>query len=339
MKNFIVLLLLMVISYVASSQKMIKFTLPKIDTTIANSEYNSIQILDSREDTTFIGEGRIGLMDRKAKIVTEVPLSTQISNSIKSMIAKTAISNNLLLQIRNFRIAVSTSSYSGICQLRANLYLGHSTSYKQLSFIDTSLLIKSYGNVTDTLIESSGKLLLKFIIKNLSNKSAYGTDHTYADILHIDSVEKLQLKLYTAATLADGQYLNYLSFKNQIPDGQITVDGHYVADGTVNTRKPHGKLEKLKLRKTYAIVHDGVPYMATQYGLYRLIKSNSDFFFTGDLVAAPGIGNYIMTTAFGVLGVLLAFSNAQQTYYVKLDHVNGGFIRLKEIPGAAPSEQ
>ncbi|HEX8462580.1 MAG TPA: hypothetical protein VF623_14165, partial [Segetibacter sp.] len=80
---------------------------------------------------------------------------------------------------------------------------------------------------------------------------------------------------------------------------------------------------------------NGQAYIATDYGFYPLRKINSDYHFTGKAKVQANTGDVIAASLFfGILGGLIASSNSDATFDMKLDHINGGFIRLKEVPDA-----
>ncbi|MEO6219895.1 MAG: hypothetical protein ABIO81_05670 [Ginsengibacter sp.] len=88
---------------------------------------------------------------------------------------------------------------------------------------------------------------------------------------------------------------------------------------------------KVKAKDVYAIVYNGQPFIATEYGYYLLQKINEDFFFTGKAKVSAKTGDVIAASLFfGILGGLIA-SDSESIFEMKIDHSNGGFIRMKEI--------
>ncbi|MGV3760889.1 hypothetical protein [Parapedobacter sp.] len=78
-----------------------------------------------------------------------------------------------------------------------------------------------------------------------------------------------------------------------------------------------------------------IPYVATSYGYYPLWREGDDLFFMGKDKATAAASDVIVASAFfGIAGALMA-SNAEAAFEMKLDHLNGGFIRLREIPNVA----
>jgi hypothetical protein len=99
----------------------------------------------------------------------------------------------------------------------------------------------------------------------------------------------------------------------------------------VKTSDPQGKSEKIRAKDIYAIVYNGQPFIATDYGYYPLSKSGDDFFFTGKAKVTANTGDVIVAGVFfGIIGTLIA-SDASSMFEMKLDHLNGGFMRIREV--------
>jgi hypothetical protein len=97
---------------------------------------------------------------------------------------------------------------------------------------------------------------------------------------------------------------------------------------TVKLTDSAGKLIKLKSRDLYAIVYKGQPYAATSYDFYPLTKEKGDFYFTGKVKAGA---DPIAGAMFGLMGSLLSSTN-YYTFEIKIDHVSGGFMRIRYVP-------
>jgi hypothetical protein len=60
-------------------------------------------------------------------------------------------------------------------------------------------------------------------------------------------------------------------------------------------------------------------------------KDNDDFYFTGKI--KPGV-DPVASMMFGLLGSLLSSTNTEY-WFMKIDHNNGNFIRIRRIPESA----
>jgi hypothetical protein len=239
----------------------------------------------------------------------------------------------LLLQLRQFNFAEITGAMSekGYCYLRAQLYSKAGKHYQEISSIDTVIFIKAL-DVTKALFRKGSEAITDFIAANLIKKpDSISIFYSLADINKIDSIEKRKMLLYNVSSFSDGLYLTFESFANQIPDRKEMVEMKNENIIGIRVQGASGKPEKIKAKNVYAIVHNGRPFIATEYGYYPLQKRDGDFYFTGKAKVTANTGDVIAANVFfGILGGLIA-SNADATFEMKIDHLNGGFIRLREI--------
>jgi len=301
---------------------------------VPGSLYNTVKVLDSRLDTTNLGVIQTGAFNRKTKVIPSIPLSKQFSGLLNSLIDQTAQQGELLLQLRqcSFAETVSGMSEKGYFYFRAMLYSKKRDQYQKLGMLDTVILMKSSIDVTRGLLKNGSAIMGSILANHLLNEPADTDLYAYQDILNIDSVEKSKMRIYNTTTLTDGAYTTYKAFMDQKPDQKIQVEGDIVSKGTVKLIGSDGKLRKLPSDAVYSIVHKGQPYVITKYDYYPLEKKNNDFLFTGKAQVAASTASVITASAFfGILGGLIA-SNANSTFEMKIDHLNGGFIRLKEVP-------
>jgi hypothetical protein len=332
-KITVVCLLLLFSSIGASAQHKVFFenNLSKIK--VKNSLYNSIKLLDSRADTN-LGFVQTGAFNRTAKVVTKQSLAKEVSHIFNSLVDTSAAKGEMLLHLRQFSFAELTTgmSESGYFAFQADLYAQKKDQYQLISSIDTLFHLRSSIDVTNALLRTGSDTLTGFIQDNLLKQPTGTTAFSYSDLLHIDSIEKLAIKVYNTTIYTDGLYLSYNSFKNQIPDKEIIVTSPYLYPGNVKALDEKGKLKDVKLNKTYAVVYKGSPYIVTQYGFYPLKKENNEFLFTGQAKVSANIGSVIAASAmFGILGALIANGGDDATFEMKIDHRNGMLIKLKEI--------
>jgi hypothetical protein len=225
-------------------------------------------------------------------------------------------------------------SEKGYCFLRAELYAHKGNGYQKLSSIDTVILVKAM-DVTRALFRYGSKTLNSFIANNLQREATSPDYYSYSDLVSLDALEKRKIKLYTASSFIDGLYSSYKSFKDQAPDQQVEARIEGTELSNVTTSDDKGKRQKIRSKDVYAVVYNGQPFVATEFGYYPLKKVNDDFFFTGKAKATANAGDVLAASFFfGIIGGLIA-SDAAATFEMKIDHVNGGFIRLREVKSAA----
>ncbi|MFA6083062.1 hypothetical protein [Mucilaginibacter sp.] len=332
-KITVVCLLLLFCSIGVSAQHKVFFETRLSKTKVKNSLYNSIKLLDSRADTS-LGFVQTGVLNRKAKVVTKQSLAKEVSNIFSSLIDTNAANGEMLLHLRQFSFAELTAgmSESGYCAFQADLYTQKQDQYQLIGSIDTLFHLRSSIDVTNALLRTGSDTLTGFIQDHLLKQPTGKIALSYSDLLHIDSIEKLSIKVYNTTTYVDGLYLSYNSFKNQTPDQEIIVTNPYLYPGNVKALNEKGKLKDVKLNKTYAVVYKGSPYIVTQYGFYPLKKENNEFLFTGQAKVSANTGTVIAASAmFGILGALITNGGDDATFEMKIDHRNGTLIKLKEI--------
>jgi hypothetical protein len=275
----------------------------------------------------------LGAFNRKARVIPKTHMADQLSQLVTALNDSTSKHGELLCQVRQFNFAEITGAMSekGFCYIKADIYAKTSHGYRHTVGMDTVIFIKAM-DVTRALFRKASAALNSLIATSLTKEPENGVDYSFNDILHIDSIEKRKIPVYNTDTYADGLYETYTSFNNQQPDKKITAEIKNGALSGVKAEDENGKMEKVKAKDIYAIVYEGKPFIATDYGYYPLHKINDDLLFTGKAKVTAKTGDVIAAGVFfGLLGTLIA-SNAEATFQMKLDHSNGGFIRLREVP-------
>jgi hypothetical protein len=329
-KGFLFLLMLLSATAVVAQTYPEDFPIPLSDQIVHNSLYKTIDFVDTRPYD--------GLLNRKPKYITAMPIGNQLKNLMKTLTDSTAKEGSLLLQLRLFNFAeiTGTASEKGNFYLRAVLYSKINGYYQKINSLDTVVARQTGINLSKPMLENGGEIISRFIMNSLLLTPPDSTSFSLQSVKKLDSIEKQKIPLYTAVTYKDGIYFSYGSFKNQIPDQQIKAS--ITADSTklfaVKTIE-NGKKKHINPKDAYAAVYKGVPYIATKYGYYPAEKINNDFFFTGDIAMRGNAGD--VTAGFIMLGVVgggLATLPDEEVYYMRIDHTNGEFVRIQERPDA-----
>lgn len=301
---------------------------------IAGSLYRSIRLLDARSDTSNFGIVQTGAFNAKSTVVAKDDFQQQLQNILTALTDSSAKDGQLLLQLRQFSFAEITGAMSekGYCFLRANLFVQTGNEYRMLNSIDSVIAFNSF-DVTRKLLKKGSETITGFIANNLTASVADTMRYSYDDIVNIDSIEKNRILLYQADHYQEGVYKNYEAFKKQLPQYKdMIVKMGDSSIKNVRVKYEDETIEKIKSKDIYAVVYKGTPYIATSYGYYPLTKKGNDFFFTGQAkVAANAADMFAASFFFGIIGGLLA-SNDSAVFEMKIDHLNGGFIHLREIP-------
>jgi len=301
---------------------------------VPHSLYRTIRVLDSRLDTTNMGVVQVGMLNAKARVVPKTPFPAQLQSVLDQLVDSAAGNGELLLQLRKFSFAEVTKSMSekGFCYLRLILYAKTGDGYHRLDAIDT-MLITGGMDVTKPSARKAGQTVTAFIANSLAEPPT-ANQQILDDYLltRVDSIEKRQIKIYNTSTYTEGLYKTFTSFINQTPDDSIvSVD---YDSGRINTVRIPGKKakgDKVKLANVYAIVYQGIPYIATEFFYYPLKKKEDDFYFTGLSRMNPSTGDMVTAQLMlGIIGGLLVQGDAYK-FEMRIDHLNGHFVRIKQI--------
>ncbi len=309
-----------------------EMTLP--ERKVEHSLYKTIALVDSRYDTTSMGIVQLGAFNKKAKVIPEIPFSTQLQNVLNSLAGNDSEKGQLLFHLRQFNFAelTGTTSEKGYCYLRADLYSESNNGYQKISSIDTVIFIKAI-DVTRALFRKASESINDFIAYNLTREPSGSDFYSLHDLEKIDSIEKRKIKVYNTSEYTDGLYLTWQSFKNQVPDKPIIVDMENIRVVSMHFINEKGKKVLLTPNDAYAIVVKGAPFIATDFGFYLLTKTGDDFKFVGRAHTNARAGDVIAASLyFGPRGGAIA-TDASATFEMKIDHINGGLIKLREMYG------
>ena len=131
-------------------------------------------------------------------------------------------------------------------------------------------------------------------------------------------------------------YYNYNSFRNQIPDKDIIVKTRGdLSIVNVKVKDDYNNLIKLKSSDFYAFVYQGKPYISTGYGYYPIYKSDDYFYFVGKIKPMTSNNDVVAASVmFGMIGGIIAANSSGpgETYFIIIDHNNGGFIQIRKMP-------
>jgi hypothetical protein len=312
-----------------------KFSITPPAEKVSNSLYKTVRLVDVRPDPQNLGIVQLGAFNRKAKVVAETPLADQVSGLLAGLTDSTAQNGELFLLLRQMNFAEVTGAMSerGYFQLRAILFAKKGDGFQKLDAVDTVVVVKGL-DVTKGLLRQGTKSLTGLLLANLTKEPVDGISYRSDEVIRFDQIEKNTLPLYTAGSLKNGIYKSFRSFTALQPDEEsFTVD--FGKDGNSPVvRQPNekGRLHKISPKDMYAFVHEGRPFIATDYGFYPLRKEAEDFYFTGKAKVTASTNDVMMASLFfGVIGGLIASSGSNAAFDMKVDHLSGGFIRLKEV--------
>ncbi len=317
-----------------SQEKTKYFQLNAPTKKITKSYYSNVKFIDNREDTANFGVVRIGALNKEAAVITPIGIGEQLNQLLFELNPENAGKGEILFQLRKLKFIEKAEGLKefGYCFFRANIYTYSENKYRQIAIIDTFLTVES-RDVTKLIFEKADKTIVQFFLNSLANDTSNTAAYTREEIANIDEVEKQKIKLYNVDVLADGIYTTFQTFKDQTPD--FTLFSITFEDGEISeikAKNKNGNVKKMKSEHVYAIVNKGKPYISAEFGFYPLIKNNNDFYFIGDdkqhyLKGQIVKSGSILDPTEYVYSPLPLTSQ----YEIKVDHLNGKFMRVKEI--------
>ena len=312
------------------------FNITMPDEKVANSRYNSFRLVDGRADSTDMGIVQLGAFNRKAWVQPVTSIPVQLNQVFRQLIDSTAKEGEMVLLLRSLSFAEVTKATSekGYCYFRADLFAQSPDGYRRIDRIDTVIVVRSM-DVTRAMFRRGSKTISDFIAHNLVKGPAGDDAYSLPDIMAFDSVQKRKLPVYNTSVYQEGVYKTFTAWLQQQPEvtnAAITLDKAGLPE-KINIPDSSGKPVKVKSKDLYALVYQGKPYIATSYGYYPLEKKKDDFHFTGKAKVNAETGDVMMASLFfGVIGGLLASSGHDAVFDMKIDHISGGFVRLKQVP-------
>ncbi len=325
-KTYIALGLFLSLGLVAQD-KVKYFTLEYTGGKVTNSLFSNLKFIDSREDTSCFGSVRLGLLDKEAKVVSEGSFEMQLGVLLTKLNGEKVANNQLIFQLRRLKFVekADAGTQYGYCFFRANIFTPYGTDFKLVSSIDTFMVVESKKEVTKQIINSANECVISFLKNALSKNVGYGLSLSYNDMVKIDSIEKSRIKVYTTTEYVNGIYRSFESFKEQTPEYSlfsITFEDGEITE--IKAKNDKGRLRKINSEEVYAIVNNGKPYISAEFGYYPLVKNNNDFYFIGDDKVNYIKGQVVKQYVYTPVPITSQFE-------IKIDHMNGRFMRVKEI--------
>jgi hypothetical protein len=322
------------ISLVISAQgKKEAFELAAPQKRVSAALYNSIRLVDIRTDPDNYGVVQIGAFGKTTSVVIESPLEEQLKKMLRTMIFSSQKDGELVLVLRhlNFAELHTPMGEKGYVHFRATLFAGENGQYRMLTHIDTAAKVQSL-DVTQALFRKASQVISEFIARNLGEEPIDNAVFSSNELNFIEIIEKKRLPAFTTRLYANGIYRTYEDFARQEPESaelkvQLSNKGKV---RSAEKKNKNGKFEKILFADTYAFVYDGKPYIVTAYDYYPIERKIGDFYFTGK-AKNQGDEPAVITSAifFGIMGALIA-SEGSSLMEMKIDHLTGGFIRLRE---------
>ncbi len=307
----------------------------KFENTITAEQSNyfsGFTLIDIRDDTASMGIIQKGILNKKTTLICDPPLNEQLK-TIFQQLTKANSSNTeliLLLQHLNFSEATYATKEIGILQIRGVFFAKKDNKYSKLLEIDTLRIVQGM-DVTKQLIKKGSSFLIELFDSALNILPQNFDFDNLTYLVNYDSLQKVNMPLYTVKNYKPGAYATYQELVNQTPsDANIKIEfyknGHWKS---VQLKNKKGKYEEVVLKDWYAYVFENKIFLSTSiHEVYPVQKKGNEFYFKGKIWTPATIGQTIsMGVAFGMLGALAASAGNTETTELKIDYKTGAFIR------------
>ncbi len=322
------------------SQGSEDFNLKLPNTKISFSNFNILNVIDQRSDTTNIGFLYGTILNKTIFVQPSIPFSYQLQ-SIVYQSSDSSNSGELLIQIRKMKFIQRTSLYddNAIFFFRANLYKKTENNFEKLAYIDTLLIVPNSDPIK-TIKGEASNVVTNFLLKNMQILPVDEKKQSYFEVLKIDSIEKSKLKAYCVSEYINGVYMNFESFKNQSPNYTTTkIKFKNKSIKKVKILNAEGKKIKLQNKEIFAVVENGKIHISAEYGYCTLYRFNGDFYFIGrakvsrDPVESVLLAVFLPAVPLIIAApAIIAASQSNKPYFeIKIDHVDGSFMRVKQL--------
>lgn len=321
----------------AQIKKTEDFNITKPEYT-TQSNFSHLQIIDSRKDTANYGIVQKGAFNKRALVQPKIPIAVQLDSIFHLLKANAATTpqDTLVIQLRDMKFAEITESFkeTGYFFLRANAYLKKGQTYSEVNSTDIIETVNAM-DVTQKNYKNASRIINDFMGKAMSAKASPDRTFTREQIVNMDKIEKQAIPLYAAEKLTDGIYVGYFGFKDQVPNyTDFKVERNKKGDVRgVKFLDHKGKYTSIGSDRMYGFVENGMPYIATEYGFYPLIKREDDYFYTGRVRATGDTATIVAATMmFGIIGGIIA-SNNSETVEIMIDHITGATVTQTRVKG------
>src|ERR1700679_2853163 len=152
------------------------------------SLYKLIAFLDSRQDTTSVGNYSLEQGAKLTKLILKTPIQPQLEAILNAYTDASSGFGAILFQLKRFSFAETQRTV--YTYLSATLYALKDNGYVLLLNLDTTLVIDGPVNFRQALANASNAVIDNFIARGITLAPADTLVYSYDDVRRIDSVRK-----------------------------------------------------------------------------------------------------------------------------------------------------
>ncbi len=322
----------------AQKNSDLKITIPDVE--IADSKYRNLQYIESRPNPDDMGVLYVDIWNGLQMVTAKEPIAEQLK-PIVNLMSPSEDAKTLAVQMRVLFFEQGTKETKGknMGHLRMTLYKMDGDKYYFLNTLDTTLLDGSAGKIRTI----TGDAIVSFITDNLpydvfEDEQALDMQQ----VMDIDMYERNSIPFYTELNIPDGIYNNYKSLKSLTPDNPspVTVtkaDGDDLKEVKIPDPENPDKEKKVKAKDVYAVVVDGIPFIAFSGSFHKAYLKDSDWrFVISRKVAGSGFALGVSMGGGGrhgggAVGFGIPIGGKKENIEMFIDQLNGAFFFGKKV--------
>ena len=296
----------------ASAQKVFTiFKLPQPPAGDFFSLYRTINVIDSRADTS-----TCGFLSRVNESVRPVVMRPDLQTQLAAYTTPDE-GNTFILNLRRLEFSVFTRfvNENAYCNYQADYYVKQGDGYLLVGKVDTLFsVLKEADSVKEKIMAFAGKGIIGTLMPYLAQSplEASGGSYTLHDIQHTDSLEKLLIPFYAAPALRDGNYKTATALYQQQPNDSLNTESVKIhkKDRTLGSYKYWDRDKKAWRVRNWAVLPFAVVYKGTPYILHKgdqskyipMERRGQDYYYHGKLPGQSFAST--MAPTFGLAGYL-----------------------------------
>jgi len=327
MKKVSILFILILISvigiYAKDDGKSFRLVIPET-TKVSNSLYNNIEFLDSRNNYEY-----------DLLRIDPASFLSQLNTLLQALTNETAHDATLFIQLRDLSLEKESKNEGEYAHLRITLYERINSDYLMIGTTDEKIPLPKPKEYMETISQAITDIISSNLLQAYTDPKPF----TLENVHHIAFFEKENLKVYNTNSFANGIYLTFLDFINQVPDERkITTKFKKGELKEIKIINPENNKErKLDAAYIFAVVIDGQPYISVDNKYIPMYKVDDDFYFE-DEISNSKVG-FAPSFSFGIgsggyrgagIGLGIYGKSAKQKINFRIDHLNGDFVPAPE---------
>jgi len=307
------------------------------------SPFTKVQVIDNLSEKQLIGYVQKGVLNRVEKIYYAGTLPVTLGKFFTWGSKSGTKEKNLVVVLNELFLSENTHEFSETGRFRLSLRLFNQNDngkFREILDVDSVFTVKGL-DVTKRLLRSVNEQFCAIAQQAASvkpNELDNKEEHLLEDLYKLDSLDKLQIPLYTSNALARGIYKDYNHLKMNTPndDSEIIIDAKKPDKVKIyKVYKANNRKIQLKSEGIYAVCDGKRLYKATSRNFYEIQKLGSDFYYDRPaILSESNTGGIVGAAAFGLMGGIVgsALSETQsKTYRFKINHRRGNAIPVAMV--------